>query len=213
MLSSSSTTRSLLDIVASRSVEARVRPGRTAAACRAAAPLRFCLQPLRSTASRLERPVQHMRSRYESGKRRGASPAPPPDGRSGVGGFSRPPLAPTVMEPTSTGGPEAPRGGRDAGREPCAGRLVPGAGTARERGQRRCRGVPRARSAARPPGGHPGDPRCRQGRDRKSTRPNSSHEWISYAVFCLKKKKKKNRQLKKKKKNKKKKLTQNKKQI
>src|SRR5207247_3571176 len=29
--------------------------------------------------------------------------------------------------------------------------------------------------------------------DRKSTRLNSSHEWISYAVFCLKKKKKKKR--------------------
>src|SRR5438105_10102689 len=28
-------------------------------------------------------------------------------------------------------------------------------------------------------------------RDRKSTRLNSSHEWISYAVFCLKKKNKK----------------------
>src|SRR5207247_8607688 len=28
--------------------------------------------------------------------------------------------------------------------------------------------------------------------DRKSTRLNSSHEWISYAVFCLKKKKRKN---------------------
>src|SRR5438105_8236065 len=27
------------------------------------------------------------------------------------------------------------------------------------------------------------------GEDRKSTRLNSSHEWISYAVFCLKKKK------------------------
>src|SRR2546430_4385537 len=27
-------------------------------------------------------------------------------------------------------------------------------------------------------------------RDRKSTRPNSSHSQISYAVFCLKKKKK-----------------------
>src|SRR5688572_31805077 len=27
--------------------------------------------------------------------------------------------------------------------------------------------------------------------DRKSTRPNSSHSQISYAVFCLKKKKKK----------------------
>src|SRR5437588_7099747 len=31
----------------------------------------------------------------------------------------------------------------------------------------------------------------RSGRDRKSTRLNSSHTVISYAVFCLKKKKKK----------------------
>src|SRR3712207_8872699 len=30
---------------------------------------------------------------------------------------------------------------------------------------------------------------CRDGRDRKSTRLNSSHANISYAVFCLKKKK------------------------
>src|SRR5438105_12207798 len=30
-------------------------------------------------------------------------------------------------------------------------------------------------------------------RDRKSTRLNSSHEWISYAVFCLKKKKTRSR--------------------
>src|SRR5207247_8582067 len=30
--------------------------------------------------------------------------------------------------------------------------------------------------------------------DRKSTRLNSSHEWISYAVFCLKKKKKTQKQ-------------------
>src|SRR2546430_10264456 len=42
-----------------------------------------------------------------------------------------------------------------------------------------------------------GDPRIRQyaregpgGGDRKSTRLNSSHSQISYAVFCLKKKKK-----------------------
>src|SRR2546422_1458287 len=38
------------------------------------------------------------------------------------------------------------------------------------------------------------DPRCDQARgpgrsDRKSTRLNSSHGYISYAVFCLKKKK------------------------
>src|SRR5438105_11816633 len=31
----------------------------------------------------------------------------------------------------------------------------------------------------------------RKVQDRKSTRLNSSHEWISYAVFCLKKKKRK----------------------
>src|SRR5688572_33133451 len=38
-------------------------------------------------------------------------------------------------------------------------------------------------------------PRCarRSARDRKSTRLNSSHSQISYAVFCLKKKKNKSR--------------------
>src|SRR5438105_12552565 len=40
-----------------------------------------------------------------------------------------------------------------------------------------------ARAWARGRGGGP-----RASRDRKSTRLNSSHEWISYAVFCLKKK-------------------------
>src|SRR5438105_5817520 len=39
---------------------------------------------------------------------------------------------------------------------------------------------------------HPNEARASV--DRKSTRLNSSHEWISYAVFCLKKKKKKNTQ-------------------
>src|SRR3989449_1533116 len=40
---------------------------------------------------------------------------------------------------------------------------------------------------------HPHTPRLvamRLARDRKSTRLNSSHGYISYAVFCLKKKKK-----------------------
>src|SRR5688572_31608074 len=36
--------------------------------------------------------------------------------------------------------------------------------------------------------------RDRRHRDRKSTRLNSSHSQISYAVFCLKKKKKKRNQ-------------------
>src|SRR6266853_5340827 len=43
-----------------------------------------------------------------------------------------------------------------------------------------------------------------RGTDRKSTRLNSSHSQISYAVFCLKKKKKKKNRLKLKKKKKKK---------
>src|SRR2546422_7488187 len=41
-----------------------------------------------------------------------------------------------------------------------------------------------------PDGALRNDPRRR---DRKSTRLNSSHGYISYAVFCLKKKKKKNK--------------------
>src|SRR5688572_32370437 len=40
-------------------------------------------------------------------------------------------------------------------------------------------------------GGAPGAPEPRAPADRKSTRLNSSHSQISYAVFCLKKKKKK----------------------
>src|ERR1039457_7535823 len=39
-------------------------------------------------------------------------------------------------------------------------------------------------------GHHLGLHRCRRQTDRKSTRLNSSHLVISYAVFCLKKKKK-----------------------
>src|SRR5438105_8040972 len=46
--------------------------------------------------------------------------------------------------------------------------------------------------------GHLRHPRA----DRKSTRLNSSHEWISYAVFCLKKKKKKKTKVKQEKTNK-----------
>src|SRR5215216_7587628 len=71
----------------------------------------------------------------------------------------------------------------------------------------------RSRAPARPRGPRsppaPGN-RCRAARpgrrsgarDRKSTRLNSSHQIISYAVFCLKKKKKKKKKNKKKKKKK-----------
>src|SRR5204863_7660727 len=52
----------------------------------------------------------------------------------------------------------------------------------------RCRGRP-ARSWPWPPVRR--HARCPALRDRKSTRLNSSHVEISYAVFCLKKKKKK----------------------
>src|SRR2546426_6959260 len=61
-----------------------------------------------------------------------------------------------------------------------------------QRGVRSCRGrcgapcVRRGRPRGRPP-------RDGEGRDRKSTRLNSSHLVISYAVFCLKKKKKTNK--------------------
>src|SRR5688572_31821539 len=41
--------------------------------------------------------------------------------------------------------------------------------------------------------GHVEDDRVRVAQDRKSTRLNSSHSQISYAVFCLKKKKNTNR--------------------
>src|SRR5437764_10963139 len=57
-------------------------------------------------------------------------------------------------------------------------------GTRTRNSRRRCASTGWSPSAA---GGRPGR------RDRKSTRLNSSHRCISYAVFCLKKKKKQNR--------------------
>src|SRR5260363_445192 len=56
-------------------------------------------------------------------------------------------------------------------------------------------------------------PRCQAAAaDRKSTRLNSSHQIISYAVFCLKKKKKNKKNITVKKKKKKKKKEKKKKQ-
>src|SRR5206468_11889009 len=46
----------------------------------------------------------------------------------------------------------------------------------------RCRAAPRRRRAVDP------EAHERESADRKSTRLNSSHDQISYAVFCLKKK-------------------------
>src|SRR5215469_17129746 len=65
------------------------------------------------------------------------------------------------------------------------------------------RPAPRSGSPPRLP--PPGTARPGRAPDRKSTRLNSSHVEISYAVFCLKKKKKKKNQLRLKKKKKKKK--------
>src|SRR5258707_11781348 len=59
----------------------------------------------------------------------------------------------------------------------------------------RCRGRPTSRRPSAPPRGTAPTPRRgtrRTGGDRKSTRLNSSHANISYAVFCLKKKKNNN---------------------
>src|SRR3712207_8068015 len=47
----------------------------------------------------------------------------------------------------------------------------------------------RVADVALTPTGTPGGPAGLVGQDRKSTRLNSSHANISYAVFCLKKKK------------------------
>src|SRR5205814_10168911 len=55
-------------------------------------------------------------------------------------------------------------------------------------GRRRGGAAPAAAAVDGGGGGRPISP----GRDRKSTRLNSSHLGISYAVFCLKKKNKKN---------------------
>src|SRR3712207_7381207 len=75
-------------------------------------------------------------------------------------------------------------------RAPAAG--VPGPERGRQRVDLRRGGVRRRRHArARPGAAAPQAPGlgARRRRDRKSTRLNSSHANISYAVFCLKKKK------------------------
>src|SRR2546427_3127035 len=62
-----------------------------------------------------------------------------------------------------------------------------GTAAAAGRGQSDCR-LPTVRGADRGRAGQ-GGRAVDAGRDRKSTRLNSSHSQISYAVFCLKKKK------------------------
>src|SRR5438876_9163017 len=67
-----------------------------------------------------------------------------------------------------------PHGQPDTSRDTCA-----------AIGERR----PRRRAAPRPPGGWSGLVGASRQGDRKSTRLNSSHPSILYAVFCLEKKK------------------------
>src|SRR2546422_3448613 len=68
--------------------------------------------------------------------------------------------------------------------DPSGGAWRPAAVRAGNQGADGVRGVGGNGSGVRP---GPGE------RDRKSTRLNSSHGYISYAVFCLKKKKKQNK--------------------
>src|SRR3712207_1945420 len=118
-------------------------------------------------------------------------------GTGDLGDAGRPPPPAATFSPDGDGPRlHGPRRGLQAG-VPCAARRKK---TAR-RGVvavARCPGPPGvpaprdgaeqgpARRGARPP-----RPPARDVRDRKSTRLNSSHANISYAVFCLKKKKKK----------------------
>src|SRR2546427_8579035 len=84
----------------------------------------------------------------------------------------------TLFRSGDTGGVPWPSAGRGAASGRRRGATGGGPRSAAERGG----SSGRAGGAAFPPTG-----------DRKSTRLNSSHSQISYAVFCLKKKKKKYR--------------------
>src|SRR5437879_765220 len=77
-----------------------------------------------------------------------------------------------------------------------AGSLAPSRVDQRNRGESHSN--PAGDVAPRCAGNRPMNGRVRSSeQDRKSTRLNSSHRCISYAVFCLKKKKKKNKQTRK----------------
>src|SRR2546427_2684642 len=79
-------------------------------------------------------------------------------------------------------------------RRPPRSTLFPYTTLFRSRQRRQRDGVPEHRGAHPRDdvlGGKPLEAAGGHGRDRKSTRLNSSHSQISYAVFCLKKKKRK----------------------
>src|SRR2546430_12170797 len=84
----------------------------------------------------------------------------------------------------------SPAGGERVMELGCAGGL-----DAPDDGSTLCRRQPRDDTGDQTPAAHGNDDRFDRGqllddfeRDRKSTRLNSSHSQISYAVFCLKKK-------------------------
>src|SRR5688572_31026776 len=86
-------------------------------------------------------------------------------------------------------------------RRPPRSTLFPYTTLFRSRGSRSAEcGRPGADRAERPRGPCRTGGRRARSADRKSTRLNSSHSQISYAVFCLKKKKKKKKKTDKKKK-------------
>src|SRR2546422_8562256 len=76
---------------------------------------------------------------------------------------------------------------RSAGHEPLPGAAAPYSPCRRSDQDRFCCAVPPAKAPTNPALNESSS----STRDRKSTRLNSSHGYISYAVFCLKKKKKK----------------------
>src|SRR2546427_5261331 len=76
-------------------------------------------------------------------------------------------------------------------RRPPRSTLFPYTTLFRSHGSARCASVPEPWQPGRPSPGIPEEGRP----DRKSTRLNSSHSQISYAVFCLKKKKKNNQMI------------------
>src|SRR6267378_3455220 len=104
------------------------------------------------------------------------------------------------------GGAEAPRAPRRAGlqRRPRSGRHTRGRSDRPGPTDPGCLASLRLASRLPAAAHHPRRRRQAGHRDRKSTRLNSSHVEISYAVFCLKKKKKKKKKKKHKKKKRKK---------
>src|SRR3989475_5862503 len=127
--------------------------------------------------SQRPRRARGSRSRVERRGQCGVSHVPPVSPRFTFDQNDSPPPAPPVSTSGSRGGGLGAGGGVDS--------AVCVRDSEASRGSTRSRRSPRS---ARPSELAP-RPRPPRPRDRKSTRLNSSHSQISYAVFCLKKKK------------------------